>query len=245
MSNFAVILPAAGKSTRFKDQNYKKPFAILAGRAVWLHSAEKFLARDEVKQVILVISPEDRDYFDMKFSANVTILGITVVEGGKERFDSVAKGLEKVRDDIDFVAIHDAARPCIAEEWIGRVFTKAEETGAAMLGIPVTSTLKKVNKAGTITDTVSRDQLWEAQTPQIFRKDWLLAAYAARGEFSATDDAQLLERAGHPVHMVTGSAINRKITTRDDLKLAEKSIKALPKPKILNLRPSQDDDLWR
>ena len=83
MSTFSVIMPAAGKSQRFRDKHYKKPFAVLDGRAVWLHSAEKFLNRDDVIQLILVIAPEDREDFDMKFSANVTILGIDVVEGGE------------------------------------------------------------------------------------------------------------------------------------------------------------------
>ncbi len=83
----------------------------MADRAVWLHSAEKFLNRDDVKQLILLISPEDRDTFDAKFSANVAILGIQVVAGGKERADSIANALAHVRPDIDFVAVHDAARP--------------------------------------------------------------------------------------------------------------------------------------
>ena len=82
MSTFGVILPAAGKSERFRDQHYKKPFAPLADRAVWLHTVEKFVNRVDVKQLIVVISPEDRSLFDAKFSANVVILGIDVVEGG-------------------------------------------------------------------------------------------------------------------------------------------------------------------
>ena len=245
MPNFAVILAAAGKSKRFQDKHYKKPFAILNGKAVWLHSAEKFLNREDVKQLIIVISPEDRDYFEMKFSANVTILGIKAVDGGAERYESIEKGLENLRDDIDFVAIHDAARPCIADEWISSVFEKAEQTGAAILGIPVTSTLKRVSKDRTIDETVDREQLWEAQTPQVFRKDWLLSAYASRGNFKATDDSQLLEKAGKQVHMVMGSPINRKITTKSDFKLAEKAIQALPKPKVLNFHPFQDDDKWK
>ena len=85
MSTFGVILPAAGKSERFRDQHYKKPFAPLADRAVWLHTVEKFVNRVDVKQLIVVISPEDRSLFDAKFSANVVILGIDVVEGGGKR----------------------------------------------------------------------------------------------------------------------------------------------------------------
>src|SRR3954462_1862698 len=97
MSKYAVILAAAGKGSRYRDKNYKKPFAPLANRAVWLHSAEKFLARDDVKQLIMVISPEDREYFTFKFSANAAILGVDVVDGGAERFDSVARALARVK----------------------------------------------------------------------------------------------------------------------------------------------------
>ena len=97
MSTFAVILPAAGMSSRFRDAHYKKPFAPLDNRPVWLHSAERFVNRDDVKQLIVVISPEDKEEFFSKFGANIAILGIEVVEGGAERSDSVQKALERVR----------------------------------------------------------------------------------------------------------------------------------------------------
>ncbi|HZZ28713.1 MAG TPA: 2-C-methyl-D-erythritol 4-phosphate cytidylyltransferase [Pirellulales bacterium] len=243
MSTFAVILAAAGKSTRFRDKNYKKPFAPLEGRAVWLHSAEKFLNRSDVPQLILVISPEDREYFQSKFAANAAILGINVVDGGAERADSIQKALEKVKPEIEFIAVHDAARPCIANEWIDEIFAAAAKSGAAIPAIPVGNTLKRVS-GGVIVETVSRDGLWEAQTPQVFRRDILLKAYAQRGGFVATDDAQLVERLGQKVNIVPGSALNLKITARADLRLAELAIKALPKPKLLG--PTNPmDDMWR
>src|SRR5688572_1701189 len=232
MPRFAVILPAAGKSSRFRDKNYKKPFAPLANRAVWLHSAERFLHRDDVKQVIIVISPEDREYFDFKFSSNVTILGIDVVEGGAERADSVERALARIKPDCDYVAIHDAARPCLADVWIERVFEQAEKSGAAILAIPVSGTLKRSKDGRVIQETVPREELWEAQTAQVFGRDLLLEAYAKRGTFVATDDAQLVERLGKPVSIVTGSPVNLKITTQEDLRLAEQALKALPKPKF-------------
>lgn len=244
MATYCVILAAAGKSSRFRDPMYKKPFAILGGKAVWLHSAERFLARDDVKQMIIVVSPDDREEFDRKFSANVTILGIQVIEGGAERADSVGKALARVKPDIDYVCVHDAARPCIASEWIENVFAAAERTGAAMLGIPVNGTLKRVS-GEIITETVSREGLWEAQTPQVFRRDLLLEAYAKRDEFPATDDAQLVERVGHPVTVVRGSPINLKITTKEDLRLAEQALKAMPKPKLDRFHPFAGDDMWK
>lgn len=246
MPKFAVILPAAGRSSRFRDQYYKKPFAPLENRAVWLHAVDKFLSRNDVKQVLLVISPEDREAFFSKFGANIAVLGVEVVEGGAERTDSVANALARVQPDIDFVAIHDAARPCIADTWIDEVFAAAVKTGAAILGVPVTSTLKRVVKDQTIQETVARADLWEAQTPQVFARQLLIDAYARRGREPATDDAQLVERLGRKVAIVTGSPMNIKITTRDDLRLAAHLLKALPKPKGLGqLHPFAEDDLWK
>ena len=170
-------------------------------RAVWLHSAERFLNRNDVKQTILVISPEDREDFDFKFGANVAILGIEVVEGGAERAESVEKALARVEADIDFVCVHDAARPCLADEWIDEVFD-APRNVSRDLAIPVSGTLKRVGPNHKIEETVARDRLWEAQTPQVFRRQLLIDAHAKRGEFPATDDAQLVERIGHPVTVV-------------------------------------------
>ncbi|MBC8872343.1 MAG: 2-C-methyl-D-erythritol 4-phosphate cytidylyltransferase [Planctomycetes bacterium] len=246
MASFAVIVAAAGKSSRFKDPHYKKPFAVLANRAIWLHSAEKFVNRDDVKQLILIISPDDREAFNMKFAANAAVLGIDVVEGGAERADSVANALARVKPDVDFVAVHDAARPCIANEWIDKVFEAAEKSDAAILAIPVRGTLKKRAKDGKIDETVVREHLWEAQTPQVFRRQLLMDAYANRGDLDATDDAQLVEQLGHRVTIVHGSPINLKITTKEDFHLAVHALKALPKPKILGpVHPFADDDLWR
>lgn len=246
MATFAVILPAAGQSSRFHDKNYKKPFAPLANKPVWLHSAEKFVARSDVKQLIVVISPEDREYFHFKFGANVAILGIDVVDGGSQRAESVSKALARVKADIDFVCIHDAARPCLADEWISAIFEAGEKTGAAIFGIPVTSTLKRVRANHTIEETVSREGLWEAQTPQVFARQILLDAHARRGDFVATDDAQLVERIGQEITVLTGSPINLKIATREDLRLAEQALKALPKPKLAGPgHPFAGDDMWR
>jgi len=246
VAKFAVILPAAGRSSRFKDKHYKKPFAPLAGRAVWLHSAERFLNRDDVVQLIAVISPEDRETFKMKFSSNVAILGIEVVDGGAERSDSVANALARVKPEADFVCVHDAARPCLVDAWIDKIFQAAERTGAAIFAIPVASTVKRVASDSTIEETVSRQGLWEAQTPQVFRRQLLLEAYAKREGFQATDDAQLVERLGQTVTVVPGSPINLKIATKEDLRLAEQALRALPKPKLKGpIHPFADDDMWR
>ncbi len=245
MSKVAVIMPAAGASRRFRDQNYKKPFAPLAGRAVWLHSAEKFLNRADVKQVIVVIAAEDQEEFHRKFGANIAIMGIEVCKGGKERADSVEQALARVKSDVDLVAVHDAARPCLVDKWIDEVFEAAARDGAAILAVPEPATLKRIAH-GKIVETVSREALWQAQTPQVFRRDLLLKAYAARGGKNVTDDATLVEQLGHAVTVVEGSPLNLKITTRDDLKLAEQVLKVLPKPKLDGFtNPFAGDDMWR
>lgn len=244
MADFAVILPAAGKSSRYKDTNYKKPFAPLEGRAVWLHSAERFLARSDVKQLLVVISEEDEEFFREKFGANLAIMGIEAITGGATRADSVKNAMEKVQEDIDFVAVHDAARPVFTDAWIDDLFAKAESTGAAIFASPVTSTLKRAD-GKKIVETVDRSNLWQAQTPQVFRRDLLLKAHNQPGASDATDDAELVQRLGHDVAIVPCSSLNLKITTKEDLKLAQLALKALPKPK-LNQRPGNPlDDMWR
>jgi 2-C-methyl-D-erythritol 4-phosphate cytidylyltransferase len=246
MARFGVILVAAGRSSRFHDANYKKPFAPLAGRPVWLHAVEKFTDRDDVKQVVIVVAPEDREAFLEKFGANLAFMGISLAEGGDERADSVKAGLEKLDPEIEYVAIHDAARPCLVSEWIDEVFAAGVKTGAAILATPVVSTLKRVGADHTITETVDRTGLWQAQTPQVFAREVLEKAFAAAGSRSATDEAGLVEATGHPVTVVPGSPINFKITTREDLRLAEQAMKALPKPKLSGpAHPFAGDDIWR
>ncbi len=245
MSQFAVILPAAGQSRRFKDPHYKKPFANLAGRAVWLHAAEKFLNRDDCAQCIVAISPEDREEFERKFGANAAIMGVDLVDGGQERADSIEAALARIKPEVELVAVHDAARPCLAEAWLADVLAAAEQHGAAILARRVVSTLKRVADDRSITETVAREGLWEAQTPQVFRRELLLQAYAQRDGFVATDDAQLVERIGAKVVVVEGSPLNLKITTKADLKLAELALKALPKPKLDGFSHPFADDLFR
>jgi 2-C-methyl-D-erythritol 4-phosphate cytidylyltransferase len=248
MSTFAVILPAAGRSTRFRDQNYKKPFAPLGGRAVWLHSAERFLNRKDVKQVIVVIDAADQEDFSRMFGANVAIMGVEVCLGGAERADSVQNALAKVKNGVEFVAIHDAARPCLADKWIDAVFDAAQKSGAAILATPVSATLKRADGKAppSVAETVDRTKLWEAQTPQVFRRDLLNKAYAARGGANVTDDALLVEKLGAPVTLVEGSPLNVKITTKEDLKLAEQILKVLPKTKPEGFsHPFAGDDMWR
>jgi 2-C-methyl-D-erythritol 4-phosphate cytidylyltransferase len=246
MAQFAVIIPAAGSSSRFKDKE-KKPFANLDGRAVWLRSVELFVSRNDVCQCLLVISPGDEDMFRRRFGANIAFMNVQIVLGGAERFESVANALAQLKAEAEIVAIHDAVRPCVTEAQVEAVFAKGQQTGAALLAVPVSDTVKKVGANQVIESTMPRQGLWLAQTPQVFRRDWLEAAYADRAKFGKdiTDDAQLVEAAGHKVHVVESAATNIKITTRADLYLAEAVLKSLPKPKPKGpIHPFAEEEMW-
>jgi 2-C-methyl-D-erythritol 4-phosphate cytidylyltransferase len=159
----------------------------------------------------------------------------------------VANALALVKPEADFVAIHDAVRPCLTDELINAVFTKAEKTGAALLAVPATDTLKRVDAQQQVLATVPRQGMWLAQTPQVFRREWLVEAYAKRDKANRdiTDDAQLVENAGHPVYVVEGSASNVKITAKGDLFLAEAILKSRPKPKPTGpVHPFAEEEMW-
>lgn len=208
MAQFCVILPAAGQSRRFGDFHYKKPFAPICGRAVWLHTAQYFLNRKDVGQIILVVSPEDYESVKEKYRAEIAINEITVVKGGKERADSIENAISAIRPSCDFVCVHDAARPCLLMDWIDRVFQTAVKTGAAILAVPLADSIKKVQVSsspskkngktlsldslipdsdetetagdGLILQSLDRAGIWRAQTPQVFRRDWFEQVYARR-----------------------------------------------------------------
>jgi 2-C-methyl-D-erythritol 4-phosphate cytidylyltransferase len=230
--NIAVIICAAGASTRFGGAR-KKPFVDVAGRAAFVRSIELFANRDDVKQILLAIAKEDDELVNIKWGANLKFFNVKLCFGGSERFDTVAKALELVRNDIDLVAVHDAVRCCVMEKWIDDCFKEAEKTGAAILAAPVTATLKKV-KDKTIIETVERNDLYEAQTPQVFSADLLRKAYANLKNLDKSkisDDAQLVEALGHKVSIVSADSSNIKITYKTDIAIAEAIIKGRPSPK--------------
>lgn len=246
MGQFAVLIPAAGRSTRYNDKE-KKPFATLDGRAVWLRTAEYFVNRPDVAECLLIISPDDEERFRTHYAANLAFMNVKLVHGGKERFDSVANALAKIAPAVEYIAVHDAVRPCITNEQIDAVFAAAKQHGSAILAARVNDTLKRV-EGQFIKDTPSREGLWYAQTPQVFRRDVLEAAYARRESLGTaiTDDAQLVEAMGLKVAVVEGAATNIKITTRDDLHLAAAILKSRPEPKEKRpIHPFADEEMWK
>lgn len=224
MPKVAVIIPAAGAGQRFGG-DVKKPFAQIDNRPIFIRSIELFLNRPDVCQTILTVAPEDFDVVKEKYAANIMFMGIKLVAGGSERFESVRKALEQVDPEADLVCIHDAVRPCVLEKWIDEVFAAAEKHGAAILAAPLAGTIKRV-AGGKIEATVPRKGLYEAQTPQVFKRQLIIESYAElKSDNQPTDDAEVVERAGHPVAIVPTDHRNLKITQPGDMALAQALLK--------------------
>ena len=247
MKKASVIICAAGASSRFGGDR-KKPFVDISGRAAFIRSIEHFAERDDVCQVIAAISPDDEEIVKVKWGAALAFNGVKLCFGGAERFETVAKALELVKDEAELIAVHDAVRCCLTKEWLDELFKTAGETGAAMLACPVVATLKKVED-GKIVDTVDRSGLYEAQTPQVFDAKWLKEGYAkleTLDKSTITDDAQLIEAMGHAVHIVETDHSNIKITRKTDVPIAEAIIKSRPKTKSDGpIGPYSEEDMWR
>jgi 2-C-methyl-D-erythritol 4-phosphate cytidylyltransferase len=228
----AVIICAAGSSSRFGGKR-KKQFTDVDGRAAFIRSIEFFADRDDVKQILLAIPQEDDELVSVKWGANLQFFNVKKYIGSKERFETVAKGLELIKDDITLVAVHDAVRCCLKKEWLDDCFAKVSKQGAAMLAAPVVATIKRV-RDGIVEETVDRTGLYEAQTPQVFKAKLLKEAYANLGKLDKSkisDDAQLVEALGEKVAIVETDFSNLKITKPSDVAIAEAIIKSRPKPK--------------
>ena len=227
MKKVAVIICAAGAGARFGGDK-KKPFIEVGGRAAFLRSIEFFVNREDVKQMLLAISPDDDEIVRLKWGPNLSFNGVKLCHGGEERFETVAKAIELIDDDIDLIAVHDSVRCCLRKEWIDAVFDKAGRTGAAMLACPVVATLKKV-KDNEIIETIDRSGIYEAQTPQVFEAALLKEAYANLEKLDISkisDDSTLIEAMGRKVSIVETDNSNLKITRKSDLPIAEAIIKA-------------------
>jgi 2-C-methyl-D-erythritol 4-phosphate cytidylyltransferase len=227
----AAIICAAGASSRFGGKR-KKAFVDVAGRAVFMRSVELFSNHNDVKQILLGIAPEDEELVSVKWGPNLKFFNVSIFLGGAERFDTVNKGIELVRDDIDLIAVHDACRCCVTAEIIDSTIKAAAESGAALPACPVTATIKQV-KDNVVTTTIDRTDLYEAQTPQIFSASLLKKAYKNLENLDKSkisDDTQLVEALGHKVAIVETDPSNIKITRQSDIAVAEAILKSRPKP---------------
>ncbi|MDR2736963.1 MAG: 2-C-methyl-D-erythritol 4-phosphate cytidylyltransferase [Gracilibacteraceae bacterium] len=221
-TRIAVIVPAAGESRRMGGLN--KLFLDVAGQPVLLRTVEVFLALggdDEYDvPVIVAVNPHDLSRVEDLFAG---MPDVTVVLGGANRQQSVANGLALVGDDVDYVIVHDGARPLLKQADLEAFVQRGLEVGALVMAVPVKDTVKKVNENGFVAETPRREELWLAQTPQMFRRSLLSVVHAeacAEG-FTGTDEASLLERRGYEVAVFRGSYENIKITTPEDARLVE------------------------
>lgn len=244
MSDLAVIIAGGGRGERFgADEN--KLFAKLDGRPVFIRTLELFINRSDVAQTLLVVPSGQLETVKTQYGPNLGFMGVELVEGGAERHDSIARGLARIRDDLSWVAIHDAVRPCLTSDMIDRVLAEARKTDAAILAAPIHGTIKRVSESGTIDATVSRKGLFEAQTPQVFRLELIRKAHEEKPDDASemTDDAQLVERLDHPVSIVESDRTNIKITTKGDIALANAIIKSRPS-KPAPRRGAFDEAQW-
>lgn len=204
-----------------------KQFLPIEGKPVLYYTLSVFESSPFINEIVVVLSREDRKLAEERIFSRFSFKKISsLVDGGSERKDSVYNGLKAVQQDTDFVIIHDGCRPFVTDGMIEDSLSAAKKTGGAIVAVPLRDTLKK-EKQGYIEKTVSREGLWQAQTPQTFRYPLLLQAYqsALKNKLSVTDDAMLLEQMGLPVSMVPGSLFNIKITLPEDLLLAEMILK--------------------
>jgi 2-C-methyl-D-erythritol 4-phosphate cytidylyltransferase len=195
----------------------------IAGKTIIEHTICKFASISGLAQVIIATTPE---YFNDASAVKNLLpeeVDVRVIEGGKERQDSIYQALQIVGESVELVAIHDAVRPFVSEDSVYDCLSLANESGAAILGLPVKDTIKRVDSKGLILETPERSRLWKAQTPQIFRQSLIRKAYekAVRENFLGTDDASLVEYYGKNVFVTEGDQQNFKITYPLDLRVAE------------------------
>jgi 2-C-methyl-D-erythritol 4-phosphate cytidylyltransferase len=224
----SVILPAAGLGTRMgravpeKAGTSRKQFMLLEGSPILLHTIRKFVSTPAVSEIVVALRPDDIEWVRELLAVEKFGKPVRLVEGGDSRQESVEHALATLDGDTELVAVHDAVRPFIESAVLDKVFAEAEENGAAIVGIVPVDTVKQVHR-NKIRQTIPRERLILAQTPQVFRFDLLKSAFAKAREdgFAGTDESSLVERLDQvEVSVVPGSDRNLKITKPSDMDLA-------------------------
>ena len=219
----AAVIVAAGKGVRMQEP-LRKQYLSLAGLPILARTLLIFDDCDLVDHIYLVIPEDDLDFCRKKIISQVKVnRDIDLVSGGARRQDSVYNGLQKIDPNCSIVVIHDGVRPFVNNDQLIATIKGARKFGACILGVPAYDTLKQVDAGDNIVDTLQRDTIWLAQTPQTFRCDLIKKAHKkAREEgYRGTDDASLVERLGVPVKIIRGSRGNIKITHKEDLEIAQ------------------------
>lgn len=224
MPSFAVILAAAGSASRFGSN---KLIELLAGKPILLHSLRAFTRRDDVSHIVVATQCFSEIHQAIAAAASSIFVDprLNFCPGGPCRAESVRLALQELPDDVEWVAVHDAARPLVSQELITDTFAAAQEHGAAVPALAVNLTIKQAPGPlpAKVVRTVPRQELWAMQTPQIIRRRDLLEGYekSSLPPEQVTDDVQLLEMIGKEVWLVPGDDRNLKITTPLDLQVAE------------------------
>jgi 2-C-methyl-D-erythritol 4-phosphate cytidylyltransferase len=215
-----IVVPAPDRG--------KKQFHLLEGKPILAYTLDKFETCPLIRSILLVVGQEDMDYCLKEVVEKFGFKKVSqIVPGGKRRQESVKNGIDALSKDVEIVAIHDGVRPFVTKAMIEDSIQNAARYGAVVLAMPVKETIKMSNPDGTVLKTLDRESLWQIQTPQTFKIKIIKEAYyqATKDAFAATDDASLVERLGVPVHILPGSYANIKITTPEDLLLANLFLK--------------------
>lgn len=215
----SAIILAAGQGLRLKAAG-PKPLVKIGKLPAIIYSLRSLDGHADIDEIIMVVSAGNQQAIT-KAIGSYSFKKIKVfVLGGKRRQDSVYNGLKEVSIKSNWVLIHDAARPFIDHKSITEVIRAAKKTGAAILGVPAKATIKSIKFNRLVDRTLDRSNLWEIQTPQVFKKELILRAYAEHSKKNVTDDASLVEKLGKKIKIVPGSYENIKITTPEDLLFA-------------------------
>jgi 2-C-methyl-D-erythritol 4-phosphate cytidylyltransferase len=228
MSSIVAILPAAGLGTRMGG-DAPKQFRLLDGVPVVVFTLRRLAACPSISRFLIATHADEIEPLNQRIAAEHLSRPFRVLQGADTRQESVAEALAQVPQGTELVLVHDAVRPLVTRDQVERVIAEARRCRAAILGIPAMDTVKEVKRASLpedvalITATIPRERIVLAQTPQVFEAALLREAFAraAADGFTASDEAALVERLGHDVHVVLGSERNLKITRPGDLEIAE------------------------
>lgn len=228
-----AIVPAAGLGLRLKaflpgrQAGMPKPLVKIADRPILIHTLCALSESKSIKRIILAVHKEYLDKFRGVLKRFPLKKRIDLVIGGASRRESVENCLKTIDNAADIILVHDAVRPFVSKDLIDRLLKEAKVSPAVISGVPVKATIKSVrcqvsgvSKECVVEKTLSREKLWEIQTPQVFRRELLLEAYKKYRNTAVTDDASLVEKLGVKVKVVRGSYFNIKITTPEDLVFA-------------------------
>ncbi|KAG2301679.1 hypothetical protein Bca4012_059922 [Brassica carinata] len=220
-NSVSVILLAGGQGKRMK-MTMPKQYIPLLGQPIALYSFFTFSRMPEVKEIVVVCDPFFRDIFE-EYEESIDV-DLKFALPGKERQDSVHSGLQEIDVNAELVCIHDSARPLVETEDVEKVLKDGWAVGAAVLGVPAKATIKEVNSDSLVVKTLDRKTLWEMQTPQVIKPELLKRGFelVKREGLEVTDDVSIVEYLKHPVYVTQGSYTNIKVTTPDDLLLAER-----------------------